>query len=183
MKYHLITIAAIVTLIACNPQSSETETPTTAMDEIEPTEPEETEVWEPVPAPITFDANNTPSDAIVLFDGSNLDAWENSEKGSPVGWEINEDGSMTVVPGSGDIQTKEKFGDIQLHIEWSSPDEIMGEGQMRGNSGIFLQNRYEVQVLDIEDMKKLKDKIKQKVDARKPKSREQLELEKRAENM
>lgn len=115
--------------------------------EVEPTKPEVTEVWDPVPAKITFNERNVPSDAIVLFDGSDFDAWENPN-GDKIGWRLNDDGSTTVVPGSGDIQTKEKFGDFQLHIEWSSPDEILAQSQLRGNSGIFLQNRYEVQVLD-----------------------------------
>ncbi|MEM7310338.1 MAG: DUF1080 domain-containing protein [Planctomycetota bacterium] len=81
-----------------------------------------------------------PSDAIVLFDGTNLDAWS----GGP--WEL-EDGAMTV-NGSGGIATKQEFGDCQLHIEWASPDEVAGESQGRGNSGVFLMGRYEIQVLD-----------------------------------
>ena len=67
--------------------------------------------------------------------------------GGPVQWEVA-DGAMTVVKGTGDIVTREKFEDIQLHIEWRSPKEIESKDQGRGNSGIFLQSRYEVQVLD-----------------------------------
>lgn len=81
-----------------------------------------------------------PSDAIVLFDGSNLDAWEGGEK-----WLI-EDG--VALPRESGIQTKQHFGDIQLHVEWTAPTEIRGEGQGRGNSGIYLMGYYEVQVLD-----------------------------------
>ncbi|MDP4188601.1 MAG: DUF1080 domain-containing protein [Bacteroidota bacterium] len=109
--------------------------------------PEETEVWSPVPPVITVDAQSgIPSDAIILFDGTNLNAWVN-EKGEKAKWNVN-DGILTVLPGSGSILTRQQFADCQLHIEWRSPEEIKGNGQGRGNSGIFLQNRYEVQVLD-----------------------------------
>lgn len=109
--------------------------------------PESTELWEPVPPVITpGEATAAPSDAIVLFDGANLSEWTN-EKGEPAGWTVA-DGCMTVKPGTGIIRTKRGFGDCQLHIEWRSPVVVTGEGQGRGNSGIFLQNLYEVQVLD-----------------------------------
>lgn len=88
----------------------------------------------------------TPSDAIVLFDGKNTGAWTHKD-GSAVKWKIG-DGAMTVANGTGDIFTKQTFGDCQLHIEWRTPAKVKGKGQGRGNSGIFLQNRYEVQVLD-----------------------------------
>ena len=111
--------------------------------------PKETEIWEPEPATITFDANGIPSDAIVLFDGTNLSKWQSSKgNGIPPSWAINDDGSMTVTPGKGGIETIEEHGSIQLHIEWKSPDVITGKGQGRGNSGIIFQRRYEVQVLD-----------------------------------
>jgi len=112
--------------------------------------PELTYLWEPVP-PVVTPGNGTapPSDAIVLFDGSDMDQWEKPD-GVPVGWKL-EDGAMTVVKGTGSIQTKQAFGDIQLHIEWRSPSEIEGEGQGRGNSGIYFQGRYEVQILDCYD--------------------------------
>ena len=86
-----------------------------------------------------------PSDAIVLFDGTNLDQWE-SVKGGPAKWDLK-DGAMTV-NRSGDHRTKQVFGDVQLHIEWATPSEVKGEGQGRGNSGVYLQGRYEIQVLD-----------------------------------
>jgi hypothetical protein len=110
--------------------------------------PEETEVWEPEPKVVTPGAtvHQPPSDAIVLFDGTDLSNWVGKDGGDPE-W-IVEDGAMTVVKGTGEIQTKQEFGSIQLHIEWRAPTEIEGEGQGRGNSGIFLQDRYEVQVLD-----------------------------------
>jgi len=87
-----------------------------------------------------------PSDAIVLFDGTNFDAWE-STRGGNVKWDLK-DGAMTVVPGTNSIMTKKSFGDCQLHIEWRTPELVVGESQNRGNSGIFLQGNYEVQVLD-----------------------------------
>jgi len=109
--------------------------------------PELTEKWEPVPPKVTPGAGTAaPSDAIVLFDGSDLSAWENSEGGSAE-WKV-EDDAFTVVMGTGSIQTKQSFGDIQLHIEWRAPFEVQGDGQDHGNSGIYLQQRYEIQVLD-----------------------------------
>jgi hypothetical protein len=109
--------------------------------------PEVTEVQEPVPAVVTpGDGTAPPSDAIVLFDGSDLSSWVNN-KGEAAAWDVK-DGAMTVVPGTGGIQTKQGFGDVQLHIEWRSPSVVKGEGQGRGNSGVFLMGRYEIQVLD-----------------------------------
>ncbi len=106
-----------------------------------------TELWEPVPPEVhPGDAGSAPSDAIVLFDGSNLDAWK-SNTGGPASWRVA-DGAVTVVPGAGDILTRESFGDVQLHIEWATPAEVSGESQGRGNSGVFLMDRYEVQILD-----------------------------------
>jgi hypothetical protein len=86
-----------------------------------------------------------PSDAIVLFDGRDLSQWKGI--GGPVAWEAR-DGVLTVRHGSGDIETQQSFQDIQLHIEWRIPKSISGEGQHRGNSGVFLLGRYEVQILD-----------------------------------
>ena len=87
-----------------------------------------------------------PSDAIVLFNGNDLSHWR-TDNGGPARW-IVRDGYMEVNPGSGGIATIEKFGDVQLHIEWATPSVVKGEGQERGNSGVFLMERYEVQVLD-----------------------------------
>ncbi len=110
--------------------------------------PEDTEFYEPKVKKITPGENNKPpSDAIVLFDGKDLSAWESAKDGSKAPWTV-QDGHFTVKPGTGNIKTKEDFGDFQLHIEWRSPQKIEGEGQGRGNSGIFLQGLYEVQVLD-----------------------------------
>jgi len=87
-----------------------------------------------------------PSDAIVLFNGKDLSEWEDS-KGEPARWKV-ESGYMEVVAKTGSIRTKKAFGDCQLHIEWATPTAVSGEGQNRGNSGVFLMNTYEVQVLD-----------------------------------
>jgi hypothetical protein len=100
------------------------------------------------PAATFSDGAGAPSDAIVLFDGHDLSKWA-GEKGEPK-WKI-EDGYMEVVPHSGFIHTKEDFGDFQLHLEWAEPAQVHGNSQERGNSGVFLQGIYEVQVLDSYD--------------------------------
>ena len=118
----------------------------------EPTKAEETEFWEPKVTIVAPGKNNAPpSDAIILFDGKNLDEWVSVKDSTEAQWILNDDGSMTVKNKAGDIQTKRNFGDIQLHIEWKSPSEVQGENQSRGNSGVFLQGLYEVQVLDNND--------------------------------
>jgi hypothetical protein len=108
---------------------------------------EVTEVWEPVPEVVTpGEGAAPPSDAIVLFDGTSLNSWI-GDGGKTPEWTVA-DGSVTVKPGTGGISTKQDFGDVQLHIEWRSPVLVKGEGQGRGNSGIFLMGLYEIQVLD-----------------------------------
>ena len=92
---------------------------------------------EPVPAP---------ADAVILFDGRDLSQWTDG-KGQSARWKV-ENGYMEVVAKTGAIRTKRSFGDCQLHVEWASPVVVKGEGQGRGNSGVFLMNIYEVQVLD-----------------------------------
>ena len=89
---------------------------------------------------------SAPSDAIVLFDGTNLSQWVDEANGEAK-WGL-ENGAMTVVKGTGSIFTKQLFGDCQLHIEWRTPETIVGEGQECGNSGVIFQSRYELQVLD-----------------------------------
>lgn len=89
-----------------------------------------------------------PSDAVMLFDGSSLDGWVSAKDPSnPAGWQV-ENGYMQVVPKTGDIQTQSDLGDCQLHLEFASPAEVKGQSQGRGNSGVFLMGRYEIQVLD-----------------------------------
>ena len=105
------------------------------------------EVHDPLrPRPPVVEARGVPSDAIVLFDGKDLSAWR-SAQGSPARWRVR-GGFMEVVPQSGDIETARRFGDVQLHIEWATPAEVTGDGQGRGNSGVFLMGLYEVQILD-----------------------------------
>ncbi len=97
-------------------------------------------------APAESIASKPPADALILFDGSNLDAWRGTKEG-PVPWHII-DGALVSEPGAGQIETKQSFGDIQLHVEWAAPSEPHGVGQDRGNSGVFLMNQFEIQVLD-----------------------------------
>ncbi len=93
-----------------------------------------------------------PSDAIVLFDGTDLSKWVTYVKGQATEpkWKV-ENGYIEVVPATGGMQTKEKFGDMQLHVEWAAPAEVKGASQSRGNSGVMLMGRYEIQVLDSYD--------------------------------
>lgn len=131
-------------------------TPSTAQDKKYP-EPEvmtpgATEFWLPQPRIVTTDATErsvvaAPSDAIVLFVGDKLDRWQHVASGEAAQWVVD-NGNFTIKPGTGDIRTKESFGDCQLHIEWRSPSVVVGQSQGRGNSGVFLQERYEVQILD-----------------------------------
>jgi len=150
----LLTLICISTLFfSCNKEKKEMEvelsTPEVPTEMLEPTKPEETEIWEPKPKVVNIDSETKiPSDAIVLFDGSNFDEWISSVDSTEVKWTLNGDGSMTVKDKTGDIQTKRNFGDVQLHIEWRSSPENNGANQSKSNSGVFLQNRYEVQVLD-----------------------------------
>ena len=90
-------------------------------------------------------SGQAPSDAIVLFDGKDLSRWE-SVKGGPAKWTV-QDGAM-IVNRTGNIRTKQSFGNVQLHVEWATPREVKGKGQGRGNSGVYLQGRYEIQILD-----------------------------------
>jgi hypothetical protein len=123
----------------------------TAQQKEDKVTPESTEQWEPEPVVITPGAKpgDAPSDAVILFDGKNLDQWESTVDGKAPQW-VLKDGAMTVAAGTKDIKTKKVFGDFQLHVEWRTPQEVdpAKTGQGRGNSGIFLQGLYEVQVLD-----------------------------------
>ena len=111
-------------------------------------DPKTTEVWTPEPKVVAAGKTNSeaPSDAIVLFDGNSGSSWQ-QKNGGDLKWTVA-DGAMTVKPGSGDIISKQKFGDCQLHVEWRIDKNVKGENQDRGNSGIFLMGRYELQVLD-----------------------------------
>ena len=117
--------------------------------------PEDTEIWEPVPAVVTpgVTCGAPPSDAIVLFDGSNENEWLSIRDHSPAQWVVA-DGILTVAKSTGGIETRRSFKNYQLHIEWREPADIAGSGQGRGNSGVFLASTgpgddgYELQVLD-----------------------------------
>jgi hypothetical protein len=123
--------------------------PIVKADDADP-EPSTTEVWFPVPPKVTPGATPgaPPSDAVVLFDGRSLDAWKSARTGGEAGWKLV-NGELVAGPGAGDIQTRDAFGDVQLHIEWCDPELPPDKvSQDRGNSGVFLQDVYEVQVLD-----------------------------------
>lgn len=142
-----IVVTSVVSLAAQQPAA----TPGTAPKP----RPQDTEFYEPVPPVVTPGATNSapPSDAVVLFDGRNLDEWVNQRDKSPAGWTLA-NGVMTVNKQVGNIETKRTFRNYQLHIEWFIPEHITGEGQARGNSGVFLASTgngdagYEIQVLD-----------------------------------
>jgi hypothetical protein len=117
--------------------------------------PEDTEVWQPEPKVVTPGATcgAAPSDAIILFDGKNLDQWVSAQDKSPAKWTVA-NGVLTVNKAVGNIETKRSFKNYQLHIEWRIPENVTGSGQLRGNSGVFLASTgsgdagYELQVLD-----------------------------------
>lgn len=120
-----------------------------------PTDPKATEQWQPVPTVVNPGKQDgaPPSDAIVLFDGHDLSQWETSKDHAPAPWKVH-DGVVTVAKGTGNIQTRRHFRNYQLHLEWQVPAGITGEGQARGNSGVFLASTgpgdegYELQILD-----------------------------------
>jgi hypothetical protein len=117
--------------------------------------PEETEIWQPVPPVVTpgTPSSQPPSDAVQLFNGANEDEWVSAQDHTPANWVVA-DGLLTVNKHSGNIETKQRFEDYQLHVEFRIPADITGSGQARGNSGVFLASTgpgddgYELQVLD-----------------------------------
>ncbi len=135
IKFGIVAAAALAPILA-------------AAQEAGPFPPSKTE-----PLIVTPGKNSSdpPSDAIVLFNGQNLSRWQSADS-SAAKWKVI-DGYAEVAPGTGDIQTRDKFGDVQLHIEWATPAVPKGEGQERGNSGVFLMGQYEIQVLDSYDNK------------------------------
>jgi len=157
MRIQATVLIVLTTLLAiCAPLSAQQ--PVTAA------KPEDTEVWEPVPKAVTPGAHDAapPSDAIVLFDGKNLDEWvsaaavmdKDKEKDkTPAQWSVA-NGVLTVNKSVGSIETKRPFRNYQLHLEWKIPENITGDGQARGNSGVFLASTgpgdagYELQILD-----------------------------------
>jgi hypothetical protein len=135
-------LAPAVPLFAHSPAApqgaQQNEAPAQATAQTKP-KAEETEVWEPVPPVVTPGATcgAAPSDAIVLFDGKNVDEWVSVRDKSPAPWTVH-DGVMTVNKAGGNIETKRSFRDYQLHVEWKIPESITGTSQARGNSGVFL---------------------------------------------
>jgi Domain of Unknown Function (DUF1080) len=117
--------------------------------------PGDTEVWEPVPRAVAPGPTSSapPSDAVILFDGTSLDQWVSTKDQSPVRWTLS-NGVLTVNKSAGNIETRRRFTNFQLHIEWRIPQGITGSGQARGNSGVFLASTgpgdagYELQILD-----------------------------------
>jgi Domain of Unknown Function (DUF1080) len=142
-----------LTLLAAGNASSMDDT--AAKETAAAAKPEDTEQWEPVPLKVSPGANmgSAPSDAIVLFDGRNLDEWVMTNDRSPARWHV-ENGTLVVDKSVGNIETKRLFKDYQLHLEYRIPANITGEGQARGNSGLFLASTgpddhgYEIQILD-----------------------------------
>ncbi|WP_347260248.1 DUF1080 domain-containing protein [Rudaea sp.] len=159
MRYHSLKVVASAVaatgffLLACQPLARAQVR--VAENAAGPADPKATEQWEPVPAIVApGEANGAPpADAIVLFDGRDLDQWETAKDHSPARWKVH-DGVATVDKATGNIQTKQQFRNYQLHLEWRIPENISGEGQARGNSGLFLASTgngdegYEVQILD-----------------------------------
>ncbi|MDR0748472.1 MAG: DUF1080 domain-containing protein [Tannerellaceae bacterium] len=144
-----VLFAALYGIIGINVYAQEKEYP-----QQERMKPGMSEYWTPQPPIVTPGACqgnglvSPPSDAIILFDGKDLSAWESAgEKGGPARWTVK-DGIFTVDKKTGDIQTRQKFESYQLHIEWRIPENISGTSQSRGNSGVYMQGKYEIQILD-----------------------------------
>ncbi|AIF48251.1 3-keto-disaccharide hydrolase [Dyella japonica] len=144
---HSLSIA-LLALAATEPASAWAQAAT-------PTDPKATEQWEPVPRTV-MPGNREgapPADAVVLFDGRDLSQWETSKDHSAARWKVH-DGVVTVDKVTGNIQTRQHFRNYQLHLEWQVPRDVTGEGQARGNSGVFLASTgpgdegYEIQILD-----------------------------------
>ena len=139
-------VLGLTTILFCN---VETQAQEKKYPEPMKMSPEMTEVWTPQPPVVTAGDIKTlsaPSDALVLFDGKDLSQWLGDD-GKPAQWDIH-NGTTTVAKDKGNIHTKENFGSFQLHLEWCTPKDIQGTSQSRGNSGVYLQGMYEVQILD-----------------------------------
>ena len=150
---HYVALLSVAVPLLAQPSTSQSQA-ASAPSQAAPKH-EDTEIYEPVPRVVTPGATCAapPSDAIVLFDGKNLDQWISVADKSPAKW-IVADGILTVNKTGGNIETKRSFKNYQLHIEWRIPENITGSGQARGNSGVFLASTgpgdagYELQVLD-----------------------------------
>jgi hypothetical protein len=152
MKYRILIVRTLVMGLACGTSLGAFAQEQKTYPKPEAMRPGMSEYWTPQPKIVEpgvagpLAALSAPSDALVLFDGKDLAAWE-SVKGGPALWKVH-DGVFTVDKQTGDIQTKQLFENFQLHIEWMIPENISGSSQSRGNSGVFLQGLYEIQVLD-----------------------------------
>lgn len=145
MKYFSLSLFVCLMLVSVLSEAQQTPAPRPPAPR--PPAPESSEWYKPVPPSVKPGKGNLPpSDAIVLFDGTSLSEWKARDNAAP-GWTIK-NGELLVEPGKGSIITKQYFGDCQLHIEFKSPAPEQHNGQNRGNSGIMLQSRYEIQVLD-----------------------------------
>ena len=144
MSYRLLrtSVAAALTALALSSAAS----PVTAQDAGRKWKVHD--LQRPTPRKVTPAAQvgAAPGDAVVLFDGRSLDGWT-SRDGSPAKW-VMRDGYMQTVPGAGPIVSKQRFGDVQAHVEWATPSPGVGKGQDRGNSGVYFMGLYEIQVLD-----------------------------------
>lgn len=175
LSFSFYSIVLVCAFFSCKAQEiakkSIQEVPQIDWAKLQKTEPwKATEQWEPIPEKVTpgYSTSVPPSDAIVLFDGKDISQWHKPKYGyganmetveaivnvkvnrpefSPAEWQVK-DGAMIVKPGGGAIETKQAFGDIQLHIEWLSPEDPGKEDQAYSNSGVFLMGLYEIQVLN-----------------------------------
>ncbi len=160
MRIQFLTFFALATLILATTslRAQQSPAPPTALQQSTAApapKPEDTELWQPVPPVVTPGATTSapPSDAIILFDGKNLNEWVSAQDHSPAKWIVS-NGIVTVNKDAGNIETRRTFKNYQLHLEWKVPTNVTGEGQERGNSGLFLASTgpedagYELQILD-----------------------------------
>ncbi|WP_262886769.1 3-keto-disaccharide hydrolase [Mucilaginibacter humi] len=143
MKYNFILAAGLLCLTSVS--YGQVTSATIKQANLASANPTNAELFAPIPNVVTpaKTCGNAPSDAIILFDGKNLDEWQSPKDQSAAKWTVA-NGILTVDKTVGDIETKRKFGSFQLHIEWKIPADITGTGQARGNSGIFLSGKYEI---------------------------------------
>jgi hypothetical protein len=137
-RYRLAATASLILLSLARPLSAQSEAKRWKIHDLQRPSPT---VVTPASSP-----GGSPSDAVVLFDGTSVSQWQATE-GGDAKWVVK-DGYMETSPGSGAIKTRKGFGDIQLHVEWAAPSQVQGSGQGRGNSGVIIMGKYEVQVLD-----------------------------------